>query len=89
MVRNCTAAYGASHRRFAICFAGPWTARRPALHVPRLAAALLSACEAWAASMGCSEFAGDCEWDDLVGQRFRARLGDAEADRIVCYTKGL
>lgn len=54
-----------------------------------LARALLSACEAWAKTKGCNEFASDCELENEQSLRFHLRAGFAEANRIICFTKKL
>ena len=51
------------------------------------AARLLSACEDWARSLGCSEFASDCELDNADSLIFHQRLGFEEANRIICFLK--
>lgn len=48
---------------------------------------LLSACEVWAKSMGCTEFASDCELDNAESLRFHLNVGFTEANRIICFTK--
>ena len=48
---------------------------------------LLSACERWAKEKGCSEFASDCEQDNLQSLRFHLNVGFAEANRIICFAK--
>lgn len=48
---------------------------------------LLSACENWARSMGCREFASDCELDNQASLIFHLRSGFREANRIVCFVK--
>lgn len=50
---------------------------------------LLSKCEEWAKSKGCSEFASDCELDNSVSLNFHLNVGFAEANRIICFTKRL
>ena len=50
---------------------------------------LLSACEQWAKSMGCREFASDCELDNEDSLRFHLKAGFLEANRIICFTKEL
>lgn len=50
---------------------------------------LLHACEAWAKTMGCREFASDCELDNLESYRFHLSMGFLEANRIICFTKAL
>jgi len=53
------------------------------------ARSLLSACEAWARSLGCTEFASDCELDNTQSLAFHLALGFQEANRIICFTKTL
>ena len=53
------------------------------------AKALLKACESWAASWGCTEFASDCELGNEQSIFFHKKLGFAEANRIVCFRKEL
>ena len=50
---------------------------------------LLAACERWAKSKGCSEFASDCELDNTQSLQFHLNVGFAEANRIICFTKKL
>ena len=50
---------------------------------------LLSACEGWAKSMGCTEFASDCSFENTDGFQFHLRSGFQEANRIICFTKNL
>lgn len=54
-----------------------------------IAAALLRACEAWAREKGCTEFASDCELENMDSLRFHQSLGFTEANRIICFTKKL
>ncbi len=51
------------------------------------AAELLSECEKWAKEKGCSEFASDCELDNIESFRFHMALGFEEANRIICFRK--
>ena len=51
--------------------------------------ALLAACEAWAKSMDCREFASDCEITNDQSLAFHLKMGFREANRIVCFAKGL
>lgn len=53
------------------------------------ARALLGACEDWARSQGCREFASDCELDNAQSLRFHLGMGFEEANRIICFTKRL
>ena len=54
-----------------------------------LAKALLAACESWAKSKGCAEFASDCELDNTQSLQFHLNVGFEEANRIICFTKKL
>ena len=51
--------------------------------------ALVAACEQWAKAQGCTEFASDCEWWNSQSLSFHLRIGFAEANRIICFTKKL
>ena len=53
------------------------------------AKALLLHCEQWAKAMGCTEFASDCELDNLGSLRFHLAMGFREANRIICFQKRL
>ena len=48
---------------------------------------MLSACEAWAKSMGCTEFASDCEFSNIGSFKFHIAMGFEEANRIICFKK--
>ena len=50
---------------------------------------LVETCEMWAKSMGCLEFASDCELDNKMSFDFHKRLGFIEANRIICFKKDL
>ncbi len=50
---------------------------------------LLQACEAWAKGKGCTEFASDCELDNVGSLKFHLAMGFREANRVICFTKGL
>ena len=52
-----------------------------------IARELLSACENWAKSKGCTEFASDCELDNVQSLIFHLNVGFEEANRIICFTK--
>ena len=54
-----------------------------------VAKALLTACESWVKSKGCSEFASDCELDNAQSLQLHLRVGFEEANRIICFTKKL
>ena len=53
------------------------------------ARALLEACENWAREMDCSEFASDCEMDNIHSLRFHMRVGFEEAGRNIHFRKEL
>lgn len=48
---------------------------------------LLLHCEAWAKHMGCTEFASDCELDNIGSLKFHIAMGFDEANRIICFKK--
>lgn len=50
---------------------------------------LLLACEIWAKDMGCSEFASDCELDNIESLKFHIAIGFDEANRIICFKKNI
>lgn len=52
-----------------------------------MARELLSACENWAKTMGCTEFASDCELENTQSLQFHLNVGFEEANRIICFTK--
>lgn len=54
-----------------------------------IARELLAACETWAKSIGCTEFASDCELDNAQSLQFHLNVGFEEANRIICFTKKL
>lgn len=54
-----------------------------------IARELLHACESWAKAKGCTEFASDCELDNVQSLQFHRNVGFAEANRIICFTKKL
>lgn len=54
-----------------------------------LAQELLAKCEAWAREKGCTEFASDCELDNISSYKFHLGMGFEEANKIVCFTKKL
>ena len=53
------------------------------------ASQLMHACEEWARTEGCSEFASDCEIGNEESLAFHKKLGFKEANRIICFTKHL
>ena len=48
---------------------------------------LLLACEQWAKNMGCTEFASDCELDNVGSLKFHLAMGFDEVNRIICFKK--
>ena len=52
-----------------------------------IARELLFACESWAKEKECSEFASDCELDNVQSLQFHLNVGFEEANRIICFTK--
>ena len=50
---------------------------------------LLAECETWAKENGCHEFASDCEIDNISSFHFHKAMNFTEANRIICFTKGL
>ena len=52
-----------------------------------IAKQLLKACESWAKSKGCSEFASDCELTNTDSLHFHLNVGFEETNRIICFTK--
>ena len=54
-----------------------------------IARELLFACESWAKEKGCTEFASDCELDNVQSLQFHLNVGFEEANRIICFTKKL
>ena len=54
-----------------------------------MARQLLGACENWARSRGCREFASDCELDNMGSLAFHLGVGFSEANRIICFVKEL
>ncbi len=54
-----------------------------------IAKTLLAACEGWAKGKGCTEFASDCELDNVQSLQFHLHMGFGEANRIICFTKKL
>ena len=50
---------------------------------------LLHECELWAKEKGCSEFASDCELDNINSFNFHMAMGFEEANRIICFRKEL
>ena len=54
-----------------------------------IAQSLLSACEDWARSLGCTEFASDCEIDNLASLAWHLKSGFSEMSRTIWFAKKL
>ena len=60
-----------------------------------IAKEMLDACQRWAKEQGCTEFASDCEIDNIGSfhfqgsLKFHLKMGFSEANRIICFTKRL
>ena len=54
-----------------------------------VARALLSACENWAKSVGCTEFASDCEIDNHDSLAWHLKNGFDEMGRTIWFAKKL
>lgn len=50
---------------------------------------LVCACENWSKTMGCTEFASDCEMNNAESLKFHLSIGFKEANRIICFKKNL
>ncbi len=50
---------------------------------------LLQECESWAKKKGCTEFASDCELDNAESFKFHMAMGFEEANRVICFRKGI
>ncbi len=48
---------------------------------------LLQECQRWAKEKECSEFASDCEIDNIDSLKFHLAMGFEEANRIICFRK--
>ncbi len=53
------------------------------------ARSLLSACEDWARSVGCTEFASDCELDNHDSLAWHLKAGFEEVNRTIWFAKKL
>lgn len=48
---------------------------------------LLQKCEKWANDKACSEFASDCELNNIDSLKFHLAVGFEEVNRIICFRK--
>ncbi|MBE5804178.1 MAG: GNAT family N-acetyltransferase [Clostridiales bacterium] len=62
---------------------------RPEHHRKGVARRLVAACEDWARSVGCTEFASDCEIDNTESLAFHLAIGFEEAGRTIWFNKKL
>jgi len=61
----------------------------PACQRKGIARQLVTACEDWARSLGCSEFGSDCEIDNVESLAFHLAIGFEEAGRTIWFNKKL
>lgn len=54
-----------------------------------LAKLLLTQCENWSRNKGCTEFASDCELNNVESLKFHLKAGFEEVNRIICFKKQL
>lgn len=54
-----------------------------------IAKELLRYSEAWAREKGCSEFASDCEIENIESYKFHLAMGFIECNRVICFKKDL
>ena len=54
-----------------------------------IARMLCETCGDWAKQNGCTEFASDCEIDNIDSYRFHLSIGFTEVNRIICFVKNL
>ena len=50
---------------------------------------LIKYAESWAKEKGCSEFASDCELENLESLAFHLSIGFEEQNRIICFKKNI
>lgn len=60
---------------------------RPTWRRRGVARQLCTAVEAWAAAIGCSEFASDSELENVASQHMHHALGFQETERVVYYRR--
>lgn len=54
-----------------------------------IAKELLKYCEKWAKQNNCTEFASDCELDNIESLNFHLKVGFTETNRVICFNKRL
>lgn len=62
---------------------------QPEHHRKGIARQLVTACEDWARSVGCTEFGSDCEIDNTDSLAFHLSIGFEEAGRTIWFNKKL
>lgn len=62
---------------------------QPEHHRKGVARQLVTTCEDWARSVGCTEFASDCEIDNVQSLAFHLAIGFEEAGRTIWFNKKL
>ncbi|MDD3107166.1 MAG: GNAT family N-acetyltransferase [Bacilli bacterium] len=50
---------------------------------------LVEECILWAKSKGCTEFASDCEIDNIDSYQFHRKLGFIEVNRVIAFVKNI
>ena len=61
----------------------------PQARLQGIARALVARAEAWALSVGCSEFASDARLENIASHAMHRSLGFSETDRVVYFRKAL
>ena len=54
-----------------------------------IASELLTVCQTWAKNNHCTEFASDCEIENMESLKFHLSHGFIEANRLICFSKQL
>lgn len=62
---------------------------QPEHHRKGIARQLVTACENWARSVGCTEFGSDCEIDNTKSLAFHLAIGFEEVNRTIWFAKKL
>lgn len=62
---------------------------QPEYHHQGVARQLVTACEDWARSVGCTEFGSDCEIDNTDSLAFHLAIGFEEVNRTIWFHKKL
>lgn len=62
---------------------------RPGHRKKGIAKELVQFAKEWAKNRGCTELASDCEIGNEASRAFHAKMGFAEANRIICFNMRL